>query len=52
MVKSLFDTASAPVLSDNVGILIGIRDPGNERTAMKTNAICAKVSSEDISILY
>ena len=27
VVKSLFETASAPVLSDKVGILIGIREP-------------------------
>ena len=47
VVKSLLEIASAPVLSERVGTLIGIREPGKELTAMYTKAICANASKAE-----
>ena len=42
--KSLLEVASAMVLSDKVGILMGILEPGKNCMVIYTNAICARVS--------
>ena len=49
VVKRLLDMLSAAELSDKVGILIGIRNPGWKRVATKTKAIWANVSRLEIS---
>ena len=49
VVNRELDTLSAAELSDNVGILIGIRNPGWNRVVMNMRAICARVSRLEIS---
>ena len=49
VVKSVLETLSAAELSDKVGSLIGMRNPGWNLVATKISAICAKVSRLEMS---
>ena len=47
--NSLLDAASAVVLPDNVGMRMGILEPGKNWMAIYTKAICARVSRLEMS---
>ena len=47
--NNLLVNDSAVVLSDNIGILMGMREPGKNFVAMNTNASWAKVSRQPMS---